>query len=54
VGFAAVLVFLVFTQKDLYNSSWTLVTVLTTGVPAIFKVISLFQTASSGGKLFNA
>ena len=51
VAFAAVVVFLVFTQKDLYNSSWTLLTALTTGVPAVFKVVSLFQ--GGGGKIVN-
>jgi hypothetical protein len=54
VGVTAVIVFLVFTQKDLYNSSWTLMTAMTTGIPVVFKVISLFQTSRGSGKLFNA
>ncbi|HSE20019.1 MAG TPA: hypothetical protein VLB68_00120 [Pyrinomonadaceae bacterium] len=54
VGFVAAVLFLFFTQKDLANSSWTLVTAATTGIPAVFKLLSMFQSDNTGHKLFNA
>lgn len=54
VGFVAAVLFLLFTQKDLANSSWTLVTAATTGIPAVFKLLSLFQSDNAGHKIFNA
>jgi hypothetical protein len=54
VGFVAAVLFLLFTQKDLANSSWTLVTAATTGIPAVFKLLSLFQSDHTGHKSFNA
>lgn len=54
VGFVAAVLFLLFTQKDLANSSWTLVTAATTGIPAVFKLLSLFQSDNTGHKIFNA
>jgi len=53
VGFVAAVLFLLFTQKDLANSSWTLVTAATTGIPAVFKLLSLLQSDSTGHKSFN-
>jgi len=53
-GFVAAVLFLLFTQKDLANSSWTLVTAATTGIPAVFKLLSLFQSDNTGHKIFNA
>jgi len=54
VGFVAAVLFLLFTQKDLANSSWTLVTAATTGIPAVFKLLSMFQSDNTGQKSFNA
>jgi hypothetical protein len=54
VGFVAAVLFLLFTQKDLANSSWTLVTAATTGIPVVFKLLSLFQSDPTGHKSFNA
>jgi len=54
VGFVAAVLFLLFTQKDLANSSWTLVTAATTGIPAVFKLLSLLQSDPTGHKSFNA
>lgn len=42
-GFVGVVLFLFLTQKDFYNSSLTVVTGLTTGIPALFKLLSIFQ-----------
>lgn len=52
-GFIAAVVFLFLTQKDLANSSWTLATAATTGIPIIFKVLSVFQSNNTGQKIFN-
>ena len=46
VGFIGVVVFLLLTQRDLYSSSWTLITAATTGIPAVFKLFSLFHGGS--------
>ncbi len=54
VGFVAAVLFLLFTQKDLANSSWTMVTAATTDIPAVFKLLSLFQSDNTGHKIFNA
>ena len=54
VGFVAAVLFLFLTQKDLANSSWTFVTAATTGIPAVFKLLSLFQSDNTGHKSFNA
>jgi len=54
VGFVAAVLFLFLTQKDLANSSWTFVTAATTGIPAVFKLLSLFQSDNTGRKIFNA
>ncbi|HEX7333404.1 MAG TPA: hypothetical protein VF290_18010, partial [Pyrinomonadaceae bacterium] len=54
VGFIAAVVFLFLTQKDLANSSWTLATAATSGIPIIFKVLSVFQSNNVSHKIFNA
>ncbi|HKC65942.1 MAG TPA: hypothetical protein VKB86_20020, partial [Pyrinomonadaceae bacterium] len=48
--FVGVLLFLFLTQKNFYNSSLTLVTALTTSIPAFFKLLGLFQGDGSGSK----
>lgn len=54
IGFVAVVVFLLLTQKDLFSSPLTLVTAATTSIPTAFKVLSLFQGGNPGQKIFNA
>jgi hypothetical protein len=54
IGFVGVVLFLSFTQKDLFSSPLTLVTAATTGIPTVFKLLSLFQGDNSAQKVFNA
>lgn len=49
-GFAAMILFLVLTQKDFYSSSLTIITGLMTGIPALFKVLSVLQPDGTGQK----
>jgi hypothetical protein len=53
VGFAGLLLFLVLTQKDFYSSSLTIITGLVTGIPALFKVLSILQPDGAGQKLLH-
>jgi hypothetical protein len=50
VVFVGALLFLVLTQRDFYGSSLTIITGLTTGIPAFFKVLSLFQSEGASPK----
>jgi hypothetical protein len=54
IGFVGMVLFLLFTQKDMFSSSLTLVTAATTSIPTVFKVLSLFKGDSTGQKIFNA
>ena len=47
IVFVGVLLFLILTQKDFYSSSLTIITAVTTGIPAVFKLLSLFQGESA-------
>jgi hypothetical protein len=47
-GFVGVLLFLFLTQKEFYGSSLTIVTGLATGIPALFKILSLFHGEGVG------
>ncbi|PYS50162.1 MAG: hypothetical protein DMF68_08115 [Acidobacteria bacterium] len=48
--FIGVLLFLFLTQKSFYNSSLTIVTALTTSIPAFFKLLGLFQSDGASPK----
>ncbi|HEV2827349.1 MAG TPA: cache domain-containing protein [Pyrinomonadaceae bacterium] len=51
IGFVGVILFLVLTQKDFYSSSLTTITGLVTGIPALFKLLSVLQSDGPGQKL---
>jgi hypothetical protein len=51
IGFAGVILFLVLTQKDFYSSSLTMITGLMTGIPALFKLLSVLQPDGAAQKL---
>jgi hypothetical protein len=53
-GFVGVILFLVITQKDFYSSSLTIITGLTTGIPALFKVLSLLKTEGGGQNILSS
>jgi hypothetical protein len=49
IGVASVIVFLLLTQREIYNSALPIITAITAGVPTFFKLISVFH-GDSGGK----
>jgi hypothetical protein len=49
IGVASVIVFLLLTQREIYNSALPIITAITAGVPTFFKLISVFS-GDSGGK----
>jgi hypothetical protein len=51
IGFVAVISFLLLTQKEFYSSSLTMITGLMTGIPALFKILSILQSDGAGQKV---
>jgi len=48
IGVASVIVFLLLTQREIYNSTLPIITAITAGVPTFFKLISVFHGDSAG------
>ena len=54
IGLTAVTLFLVITQKEFLGSSLSLITGLTSGIPAVFKLLSFLQSQGAGQKVLNS
>jgi hypothetical protein len=54
VGLTALALFLVITQKEFLGSSLSLITGLTSGIPAVFKLLSFLQSQGAGQKVLNS
>jgi len=54
IGLAGLVLFLVITQKEFFGSSLSLITGITSSIPAVFKLLSFLQSQGSGQKILNA
>lgn len=48
IGVASVIVFLLLTQREIYNSALPIITAITAGVPTFFKLVSVFHGDAAG------